>query len=177
MERQANERHLSPFEVERNVSALCRERDDLLTGYVTEAETARRLGISRQAMFKRSETIKREMGGIKAPDGWWYPETLPSSYQRRPGRRPTVKAAKPEPRKAAPSESDTRVLSVRLPRADMRESVRDKAHADGIPMAQLVASLLQAYLDGEIDVERINHVNITMGRKVTRTTISKKESA
>ncbi len=175
MEQQATERRPSPFEVERDVSALCRERDELLTGYITEAETARRLGISRQAMFKRSETIKREMGGIKAPDGWWYPETLPSSYQRRPGRRPIAKASKPETPKIASSETDTRVLSVRLPRADMRDAVRDKAHNEGTPMAQLVASLLQAYLDGEIEVERINRVNITMGRKVTRTTISKKD--
>jgi len=41
-----------------------------LEAYVTEAEAAERLGVSRQALHKRSETTKRSIGGIRSPSGW-----------------------------------------------------------------------------------------------------------
>ena len=79
---------LSPYQLERRLGELHREKEALLDGYLPEPEVSRRLGITRQAMFKRSETVKRDMGGVRAPDGWWYREDALSSYNPRPGRRP-----------------------------------------------------------------------------------------
>jgi hypothetical protein len=79
---------LSLYEIERRVGELRREIQSLLTGFLPEPEVSRRLGMTRQAMFKRPETIKRDMGGIKTPDGWWYREASLSNYRPRPGRRP-----------------------------------------------------------------------------------------
>ena len=79
---------LSPIQIERQLSELDRQKQTLLTGYLPEPEVSRRLGVSRQAMFKRPETIKRDMGGIKTPDGWWYREAALTNYNPRPGRRP-----------------------------------------------------------------------------------------
>ena len=48
------------------------ELERALEAYVTEAEAAELLGISRQALHKRSETTKRSIGGIRSPSGWIY---------------------------------------------------------------------------------------------------------
>lgn len=90
---------LSLPQIERRLAELYRERDALLEGFVPESEVGRRLGITRQAMHKRSEVSKREMGGVRTPDGWWYREDTLAKHdiRLRPGRRPKASAGKSAP--------------------------------------------------------------------------------
>ena len=84
---------LSPIQIEQALADLDRQRLALLTGYVPEVEAARRLKVSRQALFKRPDRVKRDLGGIKTPAGWMYREDkLTSGFtpNRAPqGVRPT----------------------------------------------------------------------------------------
>ncbi|MEA1050492.1 hypothetical protein U5801_11820 [Lamprobacter modestohalophilus] len=63
---------LPQAQVEQRLAELAHEREQVLQGYVPEVEAARKLGTSRQALHKRPDRFKREIGGARSPDGWFY---------------------------------------------------------------------------------------------------------
>ncbi|NCC40377.1 MAG: hypothetical protein EOM21_13145 [Gammaproteobacteria bacterium] len=57
-----------------------------LTGYVDYVAVAKLLGVTRQAIFKRSDRVKREMGGVRTPLGWLFDPEQVRQYERQQGR-------------------------------------------------------------------------------------------
>ncbi len=74
---------LSQAHVEQRLAELTREREHVLHGYIPEVDAARRLNTSRQALFKRSERFKREIGGARSPEGWFYRVDKLEAYLQR----------------------------------------------------------------------------------------------
>lgn len=68
--------------VEQRLAELAREREQVLTGYVPEVEAARRLNTSRQALHKRHDRFKREIGGVRSSEGWFYREDKLAAHLR-----------------------------------------------------------------------------------------------
>lgn len=57
-----------------------------LAGRVDVTTVADLLGVTKQAIYKRPDWIKREMGGIKTPIGWLFDAEQVKHYQTLPGR-------------------------------------------------------------------------------------------
>ena len=57
-----------------------------LAGRVDVTTVADLLGVTKQAIYKRPDWIKREMGGIKTPIGWLFDVEQVKHYQIYPGR-------------------------------------------------------------------------------------------
>ena len=66
--------------VEQRLAELVAERERVLAGYIPEVEAARRLDTSRQALFKRTDAFKRQIGGARGPEGWVYREDRLAAY-------------------------------------------------------------------------------------------------
>ncbi len=60
--------------------------ESALTGYVDYTTVAELLGVTRQAIFKRSDRVKREMGGVRTPLGWLFDPERVRQYERQQGR-------------------------------------------------------------------------------------------
>jgi hypothetical protein len=74
--------------VERRLAELANDREQVLAGYIPEAEAARRLKTSRQALFKRPPHFKREIGGARGPQGWVYRHDKLLAYISGEGNNP-----------------------------------------------------------------------------------------
>ena len=57
-----------------------------LSDCLCEADAARCLGVSRQAVHQKPDWIKRQMGGIKTPAGWLFLPELLAAYRPQSGR-------------------------------------------------------------------------------------------
>lgn len=46
----------------------------------------------------------------------------------------------------------TQVLSVRLPTLEMRRALTERCEADGVPVAKFLADVVEAYLEGRLQI-------------------------
>ena len=67
-----------------------------LAGFLSYDLAADLLGVTKQAVYKRPDWVKREMGGVKTPLGWLFDPDQVKQYEPTRGR-PTE-----ERRQAAP---------------------------------------------------------------------------
>lgn len=59
-----------------------------LAGRIDVIAVAELLGVTKQAVYKRPDWIKREMGGIKTPIGWLFDAEQVMQYHPPRGRPP-----------------------------------------------------------------------------------------
>lgn len=65
--------------------------ESALAGLIGYAAAADLLGITKQAVSKRADWIKREMGGIKTPLGWLFDPQKVRQYEPSRGRPAEVR--------------------------------------------------------------------------------------
>lgn len=150
------------------------EVEQALAGYIGQGDVAKRLGISRAAMAKRPDWVKREMGGIFTPCGWLFDPTTLSGHDALRGRPSearkqaapvvdnmvrdvdnAVKSVYPKRMSTSPSEPSeitTPVLSVRLPSIELRKAITERCAADGVSVAGFITMVVEAYVDGRLRI-------------------------
>ena len=151
------------------------EIEQALAAYVGQGEVAKRLGISRAAMAKRPDWVKREMGGILTPNGWLFDPAKLAGHDALRGRpseerkqaAPAVDNAVRDVDNAvrsvypkrmttlSPSERGeitTPVLSVRLPSIELRKALTERCAADGMSVSAFIADVVTAYVDNRLKI-------------------------
>ncbi len=150
------------------------EIEQALAVYVGQGEVAKRLGISRAAMAKRPDWVKREMGGILTPNGWLFDPAKLAGHDALRGRPSeerkqaapvvdnavrdvdnAVRSVYPKRMTTSPAETSdiaTPVLSVRLPTIELRKALTEKCRADNVSVSSFIAEVVTAYVDNRLKI-------------------------